>query len=84
LIRDRQDRDGGVRSAQAGGFCRGAFSEATDELSLTLYYGEHRRRYYRDKAFENDLKWLEGKFPGKEVSIASDTRDEQDLADRRQ
>src|SRR5262249_23478815 len=33
--------------------------------------------YYRDKGFETDLKWLEGKFPGKEVSIASDTRDEQ-------
>src|SRR5207253_9974697 len=53
------------------------FSEATDDLVLTLYYGEHRRRYYRDKGFESDLKWLEGKFPGKEVSIASDTRDEQ-------
>jgi dipeptidyl aminopeptidase/acylaminoacyl peptidase len=53
------------------------FSEATDELALTIYVDEHRRRYYRDKGFETDLKWLEGKFPGKEVSIASDTRDEQ-------
>jgi dipeptidyl aminopeptidase/acylaminoacyl peptidase len=53
------------------------FSEATDDLVLTLYVGERRRRYYRDKGFETDLKWLEGKFPGKEVSIASDTRDEQ-------
>ncbi len=53
------------------------FSEATDELVLTTYQDEHRRRYYRDKGFETDLKWLEGKFPGKEVSIASDTRDEQ-------
>jgi dipeptidyl aminopeptidase/acylaminoacyl peptidase len=58
-------------------FSGARFSEATDELALTLYYGEHRRRYYRDKGFETDLKWLEGKFPGKEVSIASDTRDEQ-------
>lgn len=58
-------------------FSGARFSEATDELVLTLYYGEHRRRYYRDKGFETDLKWLEGKFPGKEVSIASDTRDEQ-------
>ena len=53
------------------------FSEATDELVLTIYVDEHRRRYYRDKGFETDLKFLEGKFPGKEVSIASDTRDEQ-------
>lgn len=53
------------------------FSEATDELALTIYVDEHRRRYYRDKGFETDLKWLEAKFPGKEISIASDTRDEQ-------
>jgi dipeptidyl aminopeptidase/acylaminoacyl peptidase len=53
------------------------FSAATDELVLTIYVDEHRRRYYRDKGFEIDLKWLEGKFPGKEVSIASETRDEQ-------
>lgn len=53
------------------------FSEATDELALTIYVDARRRRYYRDKGFETDLKFLEGKFPGKEVSIASDTRDEQ-------
>ncbi|HEV7674825.1 MAG TPA: alpha/beta fold hydrolase [Candidatus Angelobacter sp.] len=53
------------------------FSEATDELALTIYVDEHRRRYYRDKGFEKDLTWLEGKLPGKEVSIVSDTRDEQ-------
>jgi dipeptidyl aminopeptidase/acylaminoacyl peptidase len=53
------------------------FSEATDDLVITLYYDEHRRRYYHDKGFESDLKWLESKFPGKEISIASDTRDEQ-------
>ena len=58
-------------------FAGARFSEATDDLVLTLYFGERRRRYYRDKGFESDLKWLEGKFPGKEVSIASDTRDEQ-------
>jgi dipeptidyl aminopeptidase/acylaminoacyl peptidase len=53
------------------------FSEATDELALTVYVDARRRRYYRDKSFETDLKFLESKFPGKEVSIASDTRDEQ-------
>jgi dipeptidyl aminopeptidase/acylaminoacyl peptidase len=58
-------------------FSGARFSEATDELVLTTYVDEHRRRYYRDKGFETDLKWLEGKLPGKQVSIASDTRDEQ-------
>jgi dipeptidyl aminopeptidase/acylaminoacyl peptidase len=53
------------------------FSEATDELAITIYYGDHRRRYYHDKGFEKDLKWLESKLPGKEVSIGSTTRDEQ-------
>jgi dipeptidyl aminopeptidase/acylaminoacyl peptidase len=53
------------------------FSEATDDLALTIYYGDRRRRYYHDKGFEKDLKWLESKLPGKEVSIGSDTRDEQ-------
>jgi dipeptidyl aminopeptidase/acylaminoacyl peptidase len=58
-------------------FSGARFSEASDELVVTIYYDEHRRRYYHDKGFESDLKWLEAKFPGKEVSIASDTRDEQ-------
>jgi dipeptidyl aminopeptidase/acylaminoacyl peptidase len=53
------------------------FSEATDELALTVYVDEHRRLYYHDKGFEADTKWLEAKFPGKEVTITSDTRDEQ-------
>jgi len=53
------------------------FSEATDELAVTIYVDEHRRRYYHDKGFEADLTWLEKKLPGKEVSIASDTMDEQ-------
>ena len=58
-------------------FSGARFSEVTDELVITLYYGDRRRRYYHDKGFETELKWLEGKFPGKDVSIASDTRDEQ-------
>jgi dipeptidyl aminopeptidase/acylaminoacyl peptidase len=63
-----------LKQADFGG---ARFSEATDDLVITFYYGDRRRRYYHDKGFETDLKWLEGKFPGKEVSIGSDTRDEQ-------
>ncbi len=53
------------------------FSEATDELSVTSYEDEHLRRYYRDKAYEADQKWLEGKLRGKEVHATSRTLDEQ-------
>jgi len=34
------------------------------------------RRYFRDKGFEADKKWLEGKLPGKEVDGTSRTLDE--------
>jgi dipeptidyl aminopeptidase/acylaminoacyl peptidase len=53
------------------------FSEATNDLAITSYQDDHLRRYFKDKGFETDFKWLEGKFPGKEVSRASSTLDEQ-------
>jgi dipeptidyl aminopeptidase/acylaminoacyl peptidase len=52
------------------------FSEATDELVETEYSDDRDRRYFKDAAFEADFKWLEEKFPGKEVSVSSSTRDE--------
>ncbi len=58
-------------------FGTAVFSEATDELAQTIYVDEKTRRYFRDKSFEADFKWLAGKFPGKEVGVASRTRDEQ-------
>ena len=54
-----------------------AFSEATDELALTLYTDDHIRRYFKDKGFEADFKWLASKLPGKDFGRASSTRDEQ-------
>ncbi|MBZ5725090.1 MAG: prolyl oligopeptidase family serine peptidase [Acidobacteriia bacterium] len=53
------------------------FSEATDELAITIYTEDHVRRYFKDKGFEADFKWLAAKLPGKEVSRASVTNDEQ-------
>jgi dipeptidyl aminopeptidase/acylaminoacyl peptidase len=53
------------------------FSEATEELALTVYQDDHQRRYFRDKGMEADFNWLKEKFPDKEVSRASWTRDEQ-------
>jgi dipeptidyl aminopeptidase/acylaminoacyl peptidase len=52
------------------------FSEATDELVETLYTDDRDRRYFKDPAFEADFQWLEEKFPGKEISVHSGTRDE--------
>ncbi len=53
------------------------FSELTEELAQTNYTDERVRRYFRDKSFEADYRWLEEtKFPGREVGVASRTRDE--------
>jgi hypothetical protein len=51
------------------------FSEATDELAETIYIDARERRYARDKSFAADRKWLESKFPGKEVGSGSRTLD---------
>ena len=53
------------------------FSDASDELALTLYQDDRPRRYFRDKGFESDFKWLWQKLPGKEVGRSAATRDEQ-------
>src|ERR1700674_3365555 len=53
------------------------FSEATDELAITVYQDDRLRRYFKDKGFEADFKWLREKLPGKEVSRSSVTSDDQ-------
>jgi dipeptidyl aminopeptidase/acylaminoacyl peptidase len=53
------------------------FSDLTEELIATIYTDEKQRRYYRDKAFEADMKWLEAHLPGKDVNRTSVTKDEQ-------
>jgi dipeptidyl aminopeptidase/acylaminoacyl peptidase len=52
------------------------FSDATDELIATIYVDEKRRYQWKDKAFEADYKWLQQKLPGKEIQLASSTKDE--------
>ncbi len=53
------------------------FSEATDEIALTFYLEDRLRRYFKDKSFETDFKWLKEKLPGKEISRSSVTSDDQ-------
>ncbi|MGA3203047.1 MAG: S9 family peptidase [Bryobacteraceae bacterium] len=52
------------------------FSQATGELVATSYQDERTRRYFKDKSFEADCKWLEAKLPGKEINLGSRTDDE--------
>ncbi|HEV3202450.1 MAG TPA: alpha/beta fold hydrolase [Bryobacteraceae bacterium] len=58
-------------------FGAAVFSEVTEELAQTNYTEDHVRRYFKDKGFETEFKWLAGKFPGKDVGVNSRTRDEQ-------
>lgn len=57
-------------------FTAAIFSEASDELALTFYLDDRIRRYFKDKSFEDDFKWLWAKFPGQEVGRVSITLDE--------
>lgn len=53
------------------------FSEVTDELAGTFYVDDRDVRYYwKDKAFEDEYKWLKTKLPEMELSINSSTLDE--------
>jgi len=54
------------------------FSEATDELVETWYIADRAKTYYKEKAFGDDVHWIERKFhyPEKEVMVVSRTRDE--------
>jgi dipeptidyl aminopeptidase/acylaminoacyl peptidase len=53
------------------------FSEVTDQLLVTSYEDDRERRYFKDKAFETDYKWLQTQLPGKEIGAGSRTLDEQ-------
>ena len=57
-------------------FGNAIFSEATDELVGTSYEDERIRLYFRDKACEADYKLLQGKFPGKDITLGSSTSDD--------
>ena len=54
------------------------FSEASDELVETWYIAARAKTYYKDKAFGDDVHWIERKFqyPKYEVRVVSRTRDE--------
>ena len=53
------------------------FSDLTDELIATVYEEDRERFYFKDKTFEADYKFLQSKFPGKDLNFGSLTKDEQ-------
>ncbi|HXH69156.1 MAG TPA: hypothetical protein VNI60_02295, partial [Pyrinomonadaceae bacterium] len=57
-------------------FDSAVFSDVTDELIYTSYTDEKTRRYWKDKKFEADYKYLQSKLPNKEIGFASSTNDE--------
>jgi len=57
-------------------FGSAVFSELTDELIVTSYNDERVRKYWKDKTFEADYKWLESKLPNMEIGLGSSTKDE--------
>jgi len=57
-------------------FGTAVFSEATDELTNTNYEDDRVRRYFRDKRFEADFKWLGKNLPDKDVRRVTVTNDE--------
>lgn len=53
------------------------FSEANDELVETWYIAARVKEYYKNKAFGDDVHWIERQYPGKNIMVVSRTRDEQ-------
>jgi len=53
------------------------FSEVSDELVETWYIAARVKEYYKNKAFGDDIHWIERKFPNHEIRVVSRTRDEQ-------
>src|ERR1700728_1824400 len=53
------------------------FSEATDELVETWYIAARAKTYYKNKAFGDDVHWIEHQFPEHEILVVSRTKDEQ-------
>jgi len=52
------------------------FSKATDELVETWYIAARVKTYYKNKAFGDDVHWIEHKFPDHEILVVSRTKDE--------
>jgi dipeptidyl aminopeptidase/acylaminoacyl peptidase len=51
-------------------------SDVDHHIFFTTYEDDRFRRYFKDKAFEKEYRWLETKLPGKEISFGARSKDE--------
>jgi dipeptidyl aminopeptidase/acylaminoacyl peptidase len=51
-------------------------SRLDHHILFTEYEGDMFRRYFKDRAFEADAKWLQSKLPGLEVGFGARSNDE--------
>ena len=51
-------------------------SDVDHRILYTTYQDDQDRRYFRDKSFEKDFKFLETKLPGMEVHLGASSSDE--------
>ena len=51
-------------------------SRLDHHILFTEYEGDRFRRYFKDRAFEADAKWLQAKLPGLEVGFGARSNDE--------
>ena len=54
-------------------------SDLTREIIYTQYTDDKETFYWKDKQWEQNYKFLQSKFPGKEIGFASMTKDEKKL-----
>jgi dipeptidyl aminopeptidase/acylaminoacyl peptidase len=52
------------------------FSDKNHDIIFTSYTDAKTRRYFKDKTFEADYKFVQSKFPGMEINFNNSTTDE--------
>jgi dipeptidyl aminopeptidase/acylaminoacyl peptidase len=57
-------------------FTSGKLSEVDHRLLFTEYDDDHIRRYFADKKFESDYRWLQSKLPGRQIGFGATSFDE--------
>lgn len=51
-------------------------SDVDYHVYFTRYEDDRSRLYFKDKGFEQEYKWLQGKLPGKEINFGARSKDE--------
>ncbi|HEY2633078.1 MAG TPA: prolyl oligopeptidase family serine peptidase [Steroidobacteraceae bacterium] len=54
----------------------GKLSEIDHRILFTEYDDDTVRRYFKDKAFEKDYRWLQSKLPGQQITFGAASNDE--------